>query len=77
MDPVFTTAEGQAPVIQSHLVLDVRASLLGLLVVVLHGEVGDIGHVAAVDRIVDVDRWHAHAIQPLIIGVGTLVVQTQ
>ncbi|MCY1293042.1 hypothetical protein D9M70_422870 [compost metagenome] len=77
MHPVLAAAEGQAPVVQGDLVLDVEAGLLGLLVVVLQGEVGDVGQVGAVDRVVDVDRWHAEAVQPAVVGVGALVVEAE
>ncbi|MCY1330380.1 hypothetical protein D9M69_160120 [compost metagenome] len=77
MHPVFTAAEGQAPVVQGDLVLDVEAGLVGLLVEVLQGEVGDTGHVRSVDRIVHVDRRYPHAIEPAVVGVGALVVEAQ
>ncbi|MNF69646.1 hypothetical protein D3C84_515340 [compost metagenome] len=75
VDPVFTTAEGQAPLAEGHLVLDVQAGLLGLLFVVIEG-CGACRTLdrQAIDRVVDVDARRGAEDREVVGGVA-LVVQ--
>lgn len=58
--PVLATAEGQAPIVEGDLVLDVEAGLVGLLLVVVEGRrTIRFDDRLAVDRVVDVARRRA------------------
>ncbi|MDT4826320.1 hypothetical protein FQZ97_596290 [compost metagenome] len=75
--PVLACAEGQAPVVEGHLVLDIEAGAAQLLVVVAVAEgIEDVVEVTAVHRVEHVGRWHARGRQDAgdIPGVGRVVV---
>ncbi|MNP14797.1 hypothetical protein D3C76_1071330 [compost metagenome] len=75
MHPVFTTTQGQAPLIQCHLILDVQAGLVGLLIVVVERRrTWRTDDWLAVDRVVDVGG-QAVTENRGVVGVGTLVVE--
>ncbi|MNM77839.1 hypothetical protein D3C81_897090 [compost metagenome] len=75
MHPVFTTAEGQAPLVEGHLILDVQTGLVGLLVIVIKRRgAWWTGDRQAIDRVVDVDGRCA-AKDRGVVGVAALVVQ--
>ncbi|MNJ71731.1 hypothetical protein D3C77_683060 [compost metagenome] len=71
MHPVFTTTEGQAPVVQGDLVLNIKAGLIGFLRIVVHGEVVDVREIQAIGWLDHVAWWHAvaQAVVPLVVGV--------
>ncbi|MCY1447939.1 hypothetical protein D9M71_645820 [compost metagenome] len=76
MHPVFTTAQGQAPVTKRHLVLHIQAGLTGFLVVVVkRGRAIRASDRQPVDRVVDVAVRHGEVEDRQVVGVDALVVQ--
>ena len=74
MQPVLTPAQGQTPVIQRHLVLQVQAGVVGFLVVIVVGGVVDVAEVLPVDRVDDVtDR--GRAVLPFVMGIDALMIE--
>ncbi|MCY1407736.1 hypothetical protein D9M71_230440 [compost metagenome] len=75
MHPILTSAQGQAPVVEGHLVLDIKAGLTGLLVIVVEGRgAWRTGDRQAIDRVVDVNA-RGTAEDRRVVGVDALVVQ--
>ena len=75
MDPILTTAEGQAPLFEGHLILYIQAGLDGLLVVVVEGiRARRADDWLAINRVVDVD-WRGRAEDRCVSGIGTLVIK--
>ncbi|MNJ41861.1 hypothetical protein D3C77_368030 [compost metagenome] len=75
MDPILTTAEGQAPLIKGHLILYIQSGLDGLLVVVVEGiRARRADDWLAINRVVDVD-WRGRSEDRCVSGIGTLVIK--
>jgi len=77
VDPVFTTAQRQAPLVEGHLVLHVEAGLVGLLVVVvIRRRAIRTNDRLAVDRLQHVG-FQTVTVDRQVVGVAALVIQPQ
>ncbi|MNI27884.1 hypothetical protein D3C73_816400 [compost metagenome] len=77
VDPVFAAAQGQAPLVEGQLILDVEAGLIGLLVVVIKRVGAWWTHDRlAINRVVDVGG-QAIAEDRGVVGVAALVIEAE
>ncbi len=76
LEQILAAAQGQTPVIQGQLVLNVDTDVLGFLVVILKRAVGDVAEVLPVNRVGDV-AGRRGAVLPFVVVIETLIVEPQ